>query len=302
MSKPTGKLANQLHLHFIVFIWGFTAILGALISIDAVPLVWFRVLLAAFGLFIVLKLKKQRFDEGPADLIKMSFGGLLVGLHWVTFFYAIKISTISTTLIALSSSAFFVVLIKLVFERKKFEWYELALAILAIVGFTIIFKSEVDYTKGMAITLVSALLVAMFSVYNSKLIKTYSAGKITFYELLFAGVFLSFILLFRGEFSIEFFDLILADWIYLLILAFVCTAYPFVVATNLLKRMSPFTIILTNNLEPIYGIILALIIFGDKEQMTPQFYIGGFIIFISVVLNGIIKNMNYLGRVKAKDF
>ncbi len=287
---PTNKLKNQLHLHFIVFIWGFTAVLGALISIDAMPLVWFRVFLASFILFLFLKIRRVPFKENLSDMIKFLIGGILISLHWVTFFYAIKISTISTTLITLSSGAFFVVIFKPFFERKKFEIYEMILAVFTILGFVIIFKSEELYAEGMLIALVSAMLIALFSLYNSKLIKSYRGSKIAFYELFFAGVFLSVILLATGEFSLAFFRLKGTDWMYLVILATICTAYPFVVATNLLKKMSPFTIVLTNNLEPVYGIVLALILFGDKERMSLPFYIGGAIIFSSVLINGIVKS------------
>ena len=290
---PNDKLKNQLHLHFIVFIWGFTAILGALISIEAVPLVWYRVLLSSAALFLVLKIRKVKFDENWADLLKLAIGGLIVALHWVTFFHAIKISTVSTTLVSLSSSAFFVVLIKPFFERKKFQWYELFLALIAIVGFVIIFRSETLYTEGILMALASAFLVALFAVMNSRFIQKYTASKISFYELFFAMVFLSLFLLARGEFTPEFFLLSGADWTYLLVLALVCTAYPFVVATNLLKKMSPFTIVLTNNLEPVYGIILALLIFGDKEMMSPPFYLGALVILSCVILNGWIKNVRF---------
>ena len=290
---PNDKIKNQLHLHFIVFIWGFTAILGALISIDAVPLVWYRVLLASAALYLVLRIRKVRFDENWADLLKLAIGGLIVGLHWVTFFHAIKISTVSTTLVSLSSSAFFVVLIKPFFERKKFQWYELFLALVAIVGFVVIFRSETVYTEGILVALASAFLVALFAVMNSRFIQKYSGSKIAFYELFFAMVFLSALLLVEGKFTPDFFTMSQQDWIYLLVLALVCTAYPFVVATNLLKKMSPFTIILTNNLEPVYGIILALLIFGDKEMMSPQFYLGALVILSCVVLNGWIKNFRF---------
>jgi len=290
---PNDKLKNQLHLHFIVFIWGFTAILGALISIDAVPLVWYRVLFASLALFLFLKLRKIRFAETWADLLRLAFGGLLVALHWVTFFHAIKISTVSTTLITLSSSAFFVVLIKPFFERKKFQLYELLLALMAILGFVIIFKSETLYAEGMVIALISAFLVALFSVLNSRFIQRYTATKISFYELFFACVFLSVFLLASGDISIEFFQLSGSDWLYLIILSLICTAYPFVVATNLLKKMSPFTIVLTNNLEPVYGIILALLIFGDKEMMSLEFYSGALVILLCVILNGWIKNLRF---------
>ena len=296
-----NKFRNQLHLHFIVFIWGFTAILGALISIDAIPLVWFRVLLAAFVLFIFLKIRKIPFNENGSDMLKLFFGGVLVALHWVTFFHAIKISTISTTLITLSSSAFFVVIIKPFFEKKRIEVYELLLAVLAMLGFVVIFYSETLYTKGILVALLSAMLVAFFSVYNSKLIKSYRGSKIAFYELFFAGIFLTVILIFKNDFNVAYFKLSQSDWFYLLLLAVICTAYPFVVATNLLKKMSPFTIVLTNNLEPVYGIILALIIFGEKEQMSTQFYVGAAIIFSSVLLNGILKSRKFTGRMKTKE-
>ena len=296
-----NKFKNQLHLHFIVFIWGFTAILGALISIDAIPLVWFRVLLASLVLFIFLKIRKIPFNENGSDMLKLFFGGVLVALHWVTFFHAIKISTISTTLITLSSSAFFVVIFKPFFEKKKIEVYELLLAFLAVLGFVVIFYSETLYTKGILIALLSSMLVALFSVYNSKLIKSYRGSKIAFYELFFAGIFLTVILIFKNDFSGSYFQLSQSDWFYLLLLAVICTAYPFVVATNLLKKMSPFTIVLTNNLEPVYGIILALIIFGEKEQMSIQFYVGAAIIFSSVLLNGILKSRKFKGRMKTKE-
>ncbi len=290
---PNDKLKNQLHLHFIVFIWGFTAILGALISIDAVPLVWYRVLIASAVLYLVLRLRKVKFHENWADLLKLAVGGLIVALHWVTFFHAIKISTVSTTLISLSSSAFFVVLIKPFFERKRFQWYELFLALVAIVGFVIIFRSETLYTEGILVALISAFLVALFAVMNSLFIRKYSASKISFYELFFAMIFLSVLLLVQGGFTADFFSLSQMDWIYLVVLAVVCTAYPFVVATNLLKKMSPFTIVLTNNLEPVYGIILALLIFGDKEMMSTEFYLGALVILSCVILNGWIKNVRF---------
>ncbi|UCE94331.1 MAG: EamA family transporter [Flavobacteriaceae bacterium] len=298
---PTNKLKNQLHLHFIVFIWGFTAILGALISIDAIPLVWFRVFMASAALFIFLKVRRIPLKEGWGDLFKFLLGGIIVALHWVTFFHAIKISTISTTLITLSSSAFFVVIIKPFFEKKKIEFYELLLALLTILGFVIIFRSEQLYTHGIIVALASAVLVALFSVYNSKLITAYSGSKIAFYELFFAGVFLTVVLLFKNEFSTEFFVLTGTDWLYLMILAVLCTAYPFVVATNLLKKMSPFTIVLTNNLEPVYGILLALVLFGDKERLSTPFYIGGLIIFSSVLINGIVKSTKFNRRLKSED-
>ncbi len=293
------KLKNQLHLHLIVFIWGFTAILAALISIDALSLVWYRVLIAVITLFIYFKIKKISLQENLGDLIKFSVGGVIIAVHWATFFYAIKISTVSTTLITMSSSAFFVVLLKPFFGDKKIIFHEFILAIFAVVGFIIIFKVENIYTKGIITALISAFLIAVFSLYNSKLVKNYKASKIAFYELFFAFLFMSFVLFYKDAINFEFFSLSNLDWIFIIILATACTAYPFVVATNLLNKMSPFTIILTNNLEPVYGIILAIIIFGDREKMSWQFYLGALIIFSSVLINAFLKNKKFKLRLKS---
>jgi len=295
---PSDKLKNQLHLHLIVFIWGFTAILAALISIDALSLVWYRVLIAVFTIFIYFKWKKVSFHENLSDLLKFSIGGILIAIHWSTFFHAIKISTISTTLITMSSSAFFVVLLKPFFGEKKIVFHELILAIFAVIGFVIIFNVEYIYSDGIVIALISAFLIALFSLYNSKLVKNYNASKIAFYELFFAFLFMTLVLLYKGTLTIDFFDLPKFDWLFIFILATACTAYPFVVATNLLNKMSPFTIVLTNNLEPVYGIILAVIIFGDKEKMSWQFYLGALIILGSVLMNAFIKNKFFKLRFK----
>ncbi len=287
---PSDKLKNQLHLHFIVFIWGFTAILGALITINAMSLVWYRVLIASITIFIYLKFKKNPFSETSIDYIKFFIGGILIALHWSTFFYAIKISNISTTLITLSSSAVFLVLLQPLFEKKKISFTELFLSIITIIGFVIIFRAEEMYVNGIIFGLISALLLAVFSIYNNKLIQNYKATKIAFYELFAAFIFLTIVLFFNGDLNSSYFVLNRSDWVYITILATLCTAYPFVVATNLLRKMGPFTIILTNNLEPVYGILLAVIIFGDKEKMSLQFYIGALLIIFSIFLNAIIKN------------
>lgn len=286
---PTSKLKNQIHLHFIVFIWGFTAILAALISIDAVPLVWYRVLLASLTLFIYFKIKKIDLKISLNAVLRFFLGGIMIALHWAAFFYAIKISTISITLITMSSSAIFVALLDPILSKKKFRFYELLLASIVIIGFVIIFNVESGYTKGIIYALISSILLAFFSIFNSKNIKKFKAVHIAFYELFFAFIFLSGVLFISNSFSIVEFKLSNSDWLYLIILSTICTAYPFVVATNLLKKMSPFTMVLTNNLEPVYGIILAVFIFGDKEKMSLQFYIGAAIIFGSVLLNGFLK-------------
>jgi drug/metabolite transporter (DMT)-like permease len=294
------KITNYLHLHLIVFIWGFTAILGALISIDAIPLVWYRILLATIFIFIFIIARNISFKKTIKELFRFFIGGILIAIHWITFFYAIKISNVSVTLATMSTGAFFVMLIQFVIFRKKIVVYELIFSLLAVIGLVIMFNAETEYMFGIIFALISALLSASFSILNADLIKFHNATIISFYELFFAVIFITVLLLFNGTIDAEFFMLGKSDWLYLLILASVCTAYAFVASTMVLKSVSPFTMMLTINLEPVYGIILAIIIFGQKEIMTPNFYYGALIILITVVLNGLIKYKPGLFRIKSK--
>lgn len=294
------RITNYLHLHLIVFIWGFTAILGALISIDAIPLVWFRILLAVIFIFIFIILRKISFKKTSKELFRFFIGGILIAVHWITFFYAIKISNVSVTLATMSTGAFFVTLIQLAVFRKKIIIYEVIFSLLAIVGLVIMFNAETEYMLGIIFALMSAFLSASFSILNADLIKFHNATIISFYELLFAVIFITMLLFFNGTIDAHFFILSKADWVYLIILASICTAYAFVASTKVLKSVSPFTMMLTINLEPVYGIILAIIIFGQKEIMTPNFYYGALIILVTVILNGLIKYRPGLFRIKSK--
>ncbi len=286
---PNVKTKNYIHLHFIIFIWGFTAILGALISIEAIPLVWYRVTIAVVLLLIYLLITQVSLKKTVKELVRFLFGGVLIAIHWITFFYAIKIANVSITLAAMSTGALFTTLIQWLLFKKKIIGYELLFSLLAIVGLVVIFQAESKYVVGIGVALFSSFLSASFSILNANLIKQHKATVISFYELLFASCFIGVILLFQGLISLDFFILSKTDWFYLIILASVCTAYAFVASTEVLKSVSPFTMMLTINLEPIYGIILAIIIFKQKEIMTTNFYYGALLILITVVLNGIIK-------------
>ncbi len=285
-----NKIKDQIQLHFIVLIWGFTAILVALIPLEAIPLVWFRVMIASFTIFIFAKFQKIDLKIDKLTFVKFFIGGVIIALHWATFFNAIKVSTISITLVTMSSSAIFVVLLQPIFGIEKIKIYELVLASIAIFGFIVIFKVEQLYVKGILYALVSSFLLAIFSIYNNKLTMKHKAIHISFYELLSAFLFLTVLLFFSGTFSSVAIKMSNYEILFLIILSTVATAYPFVIATDLLKKMGSFTLLLTNNLEPVYGIILALIIFGDKERMSTQFYIGAFIVFCSVVINSVLKS------------
>ena len=289
-----SKLKNYLHLHFIIFIWGFTAILGALISIEAIPLVWFRMLIASFFLFLFIKIKKRSLVIDRKTLLKFIIGGTIIALHWITFFLAIKSSNVSIALITMSTGAFFASLIEPFFFKRRISKLELFLGLLVIAGLFIIFKVQGNYILGITYGLISSFLSALFSVINGLLVRKNNHVIISFYQLLFGTLFITILLFVTGKFSIGFFRLSFNDWMYLIILGSICTAYAFSASVKVMKVLSPYTVMLSINLEPIYGIILALIIFGDKEKMSSEFYYGALIILLSVVLNGIIKNRKQL--------
>ena len=286
---PNDKLKNYLLLHLIVFIWGFTAILGALISKEALELVWYRMLFAVFFIFVYICFKKQSLTINPKMLLKLVVLGVIIALHWLTFFWSIKVSTVSVTLACLSTGAFFTSIIEPIIFRRKIIGYEIFFGLIVILGLSLIFSTEHQYYLGIILALISALLSALFSVFNGLIIMQLNETVISFYELLAGVVFLSFMLILNGKFNNQFFELSSSDFGYLIILSSICTAFAFIVSVKILRYITPYTVMLTINLEPLYGIVLALLIFKDKEYMSPMFYIGAFIILFTVILNGILK-------------
>lgn len=283
------KLLNYLHLHFIVFIWGFTAVLGALISLEAIPLVWYRMLLATGIIFVFLKFRKENLKFSWRTLGGFALAGIIIALHWLTFFGAIKASNVSVTLAVLSTGAFFASILEPLIYGRKIIIYEVLFGLIVVVGLYIIFDVEASYTLGIVLALISAFLSALFSVINGKFVLKHKASAISFYELMFGVLGITIYLAISGKFDAEFFTISAHDWIYLIILASACTAYAFIASIHVMKWISPYTVMLTINMEPVYGIILALIVLGDSENMSPQFYYGAVIILLTVVANGIIK-------------
>ncbi|WP_035678473.1 DMT family transporter [Flavobacterium limnosediminis] len=284
------KVRSYFHLHFIVFIWGFTAVLGKLISLDALPLVWYRMVIAVLIIFAYVKIRKTPLALSKRLLYGFIFSGLVIALHWLTFFQAIKVSNISVTLACLSTGALFASILEPIFYGKKVVIYEVLFGLLVVFGLGIIFKVEGNYVEGILLALTSAFLSALFSVINGKYAQHTDAAVITFYEL-FGGIgFLSVYLLFSGGFSKAFFQISVSDLLWLFVLGSVCTAYAFLASVKVMKFLTPYTVMLTINLEPIYGIILGIMVFSESEKMSPEFYIGASIILITVILNGIIKN------------
>ncbi|PKV65464.1 putative membrane protein [Polaribacter sp. Hel1_33_96] len=289
-----NRFKNYLLLHLIVFIWGFTAILGALITIDAIPLVFFRMGLAVIFITIYFLFKRKSFYVDKKGLLKFLITGITIALHWIFFFKAIKVSNVSVALVTMSTGAFFTSLIEPIFFKRKLKLLEIILGLLVIVGLYIIFNFESQYKLGIGYALLSSFLGSLFAVLNGLFIKKYSASSISLYQLLFGTLFVTFYLFLNNSFSISFFSLHKSDWIYLLILSSICTAYAFIASVKVMKYLSPYTVMLTINLEPVYAIILALFVFGDKEKMKPEFYLGACIVLGVVLINGIIKNKSLI--------
>lgn len=295
-----SKLKNYLLLHLIVLIWGFTAILGALISLDAIPLVWYRMSLAVVFIVLYFVIKKKSFKTDRIGIGKFFLTGVVIALHWIFFFKAIKASNVSVALVTMSTGAFFVSLIEPLFFKRRINKLEIVLGLIVILGLYIIFNFESQYRLGIFYALISSLLSAIFSVLNGLFIKKYAASTISLYQLFFGVVFITAYLFFMNGFSISFFKISKLDWLYLLILSSFCTAYAFIASVKVMKYLSPYTVVLTLNLEPVYAILLALFIFGEKEKMNIEFYFGAFIVLFVVLVNGIIKNKTVI-RKKIKE-
>ena len=289
---PSVKLKNYIHLHFLVVIAGITAVLGELISLDAIPLVWYRMSIGAVLMLGYIILKKKPLRVPLKVLFNLSVAGVIIALHWITFFAAINVSNISITLAMFSTGAFFASLIEPLFFKRKIIGYEILFGLIVIVGIVLITQTELKYILGIVLGISSALFSTLFAVLNGKFVQHYPPSIISFYEFISGILFISIFLAFREDgFNHAFFQISSSDWVYLLILASVCTAYAFIVSVHVMKYITPYTVVLTYNLEPIYGIILALVFFPESETMRPMFYIGAGIIIFTVLLNAIFKNI-----------
>ncbi len=274
---------NLLILHCTVFVWGFTGILGALISVSAVYLVWYRLMIASASLLLYFLFAKVNFKVDGKSFFQLIFTGAIVGMHWLLFFQSIKISTVSVTLVCLSSITLFTAIFEPLVTNKKISRLEILAGIIIIIGIVLIFKFETKYTKGIILSLISAAAASIFSIINSQFVKQKAAPVIAFYELSGAFFWLTIYLFFMGGFKNSL-HLKSDDFAYLLLLGTVCTSVAYVAGVSVMRQLSAFRVALITNLEPVYGIILAFIFFGDLKKMTPGFWIGAFIILSTIFL------------------
>ena len=291
MFKNINK--HHLLLHFIVFIWGWSPILGRGISTGALSLVWFRIAITIAMMAVYLVYIKANLNMSLKKLTQLSVVGLIICVHWLCFYGGIKVSNVSVTMAAFSTGTLFTAIVEPIVFKRKFIWYELIIGSIIIGAICLIFSVEVKYGYGMLLGILAAFTASLFSVFNGVLIQDtkepISSPVLSFVELSAALVGLSIYLLVNGNFSVEFFSISNQDILLLSILAGVCTVYPFIASVNLMKYISPYTINLAVNLEGVYGIILASILFHENKDLSITFYIGFGIILSVIFLNGYIK-------------
>ena len=286
MSK---KFVAYLQLHIAVILFGLTAILGDLISISAVPLVWWRVLIASVSLLFFIQLGRKLKELSPST-IRLFLGiGCIVGLHWMCFYGSIKLANASVALITMATTTFFTAIIEPILTPKKFSTYDMTVSVLIIVAMLFVAQTlDFSYLMGLLVGLLSALLASLFAILNKKYVDRASPYEISFLEMFGAFILISFIIPFLYMKGIEVVPHP-TDWKYLLILALACTTFAFIISLLALRHVSAFEANLVINLEPVYGIILAIIILKEHKELSPSFYFGAALIMLLVFSHPVLK-------------
>ena len=298
--ENNAPIKDYVKLHAVILVWGFTGILGKVITVPSTSIVWYRTLFAFLSLAIYMIIRKKSFKI-PAKTFWQYLGvGVIVAFHWVFFFEALKVSTVSVTLATLASATLFTSLLEPLIYRKKIVLYEMLFGLVVLAGLLMIFSFETKYQLGIIYSLISAFLVSLFTIFNGVFVgKKGSPTIITLYEMLGATAIITVYFALTGTLDFETLSLMSngmdtfwMDLIYLLILAVVCTSVAFVISVDVMKRLSPYTVTISVNMEPIYAIILALIFFGESEKMSWGFYLGSAMIMVTIFGDGIMKRFS----------
>jgi len=274
----------------MVIILGLTGVFGKMISLDSIHLVWYRMGIAFVSLTIFLIFKQQLHTISKKNFIELLGVGALVTIHWLCFFESIKVSTVSIAVVCMATSSLFSAVIEPLFFKRKLLAYEIVMSIIVVIALVFVMEAETKYMLGYIYGIIAALFGTLFTLFNAKYIKKVGAAQITMIEMLSGVIIISALLIYNQDYMVFSSLILLNDFYYLLILGVLCTAMVFVWMTEIMRYITPFSLIMAINLEPIYSIILALIIFGDDELMSLSFYIGSFIIIGVVFLEGYLKN------------
>lgn len=276
---------SYLVLHTAVLLAGFTGVFGKLITLNQIPLVWFRVLLSTIILFIVLKLFKIERLKSTKDAFKIAKVGVLITIHWIFFYGSIKFSNISIGVVCYCLTSFFTAVLEPIINKKRFSAAQLMLSMLTLIGISLIFHFDSSYQLGIILGVISTIFAALYTIYNEQLVKQYDSKLLNFYQMLSGTIVLGFGLpIFYYLFPTERFIPSFSDGVYLILLALFCTVGLYVLFAESLKKLSAFTVNLSFNLEPIYSIIIAFLFFNEGKQVNASFYVGLALVLVSVLL------------------
>lgn len=271
--------------------WGFTGILGKLIHLDALLIVWHRLWIAALALAVYMYFTNKMIFPKGKTLFWTIVVGLVVALHWLTFYTAIQMSTASLGILCLSTTTLHVTWLEPLIMRKRFSKIEFAMGLLVIGGIYFVahdFKGEELTALGFG--LVSALCAGIFSVANGKLAQQTQTPGLSLTELTTGFVALSLFFISQGKLNLELFQMTVSDFSWLLFLGVLCTSFAFLATVNIVKQLGAFSVSLSINLEPIYTIILAIILLKEHKLLQTSFYWGAAMILMVVLANGIWKH------------
>ncbi|MGN6293826.1 MAG: DMT family transporter [Chitinophagaceae bacterium] len=274
-----------LQLHIAVFLAGFTGILGRLITMNEGMIVWYRLLFTSLTMWVIYAAAKRLQRIPLADILKIGGVGFIAALHWVTFYGSIKYSNVSVALVCFSAIGFFTALLEPLVIRKKMNWMELLLGVITIGGIYIIFHFDTQYKTGIILGIISSLLGCLFPIFNRQFLQRINVETVLTWQITGGFITLSMILPFYlQQFPVSRFLPGWEDLLWLLVLSWFCSVLAFRLSSNALKRLSAFTVNLTFNLEPVYGIILAFLVYNENQYLSRWFYLGfGVIIAVLVV-------------------
>ncbi len=272
-------------LHAAILIAGFTGILGRLIDLNEGWLVWYRLLIAAGTLWVMYYFSGKIKKLSTRDWLLITGTGCIAALHWLTFYGSIKYANVSVAVVCFSAIGFFTALFEPLINHTKLKWTECLLGLLAIAGIAIIFHFDPQYKTGILIGILSAMLGSLFPVFNVRFVQRLPVETITLHELTGGFIFLSLLLPFYFQLSpATKWTPGWSDWAWLFVLSWVCTVLAFHLSMNALKKISAFTVNLSYNLEPVYTILLAFLIFKENKELSAEFYMGLSLIVLSVLL------------------
>jgi drug/metabolite transporter (DMT)-like permease len=290
-TLDTPRQKAYLYMHLSILLWGMTGVLGRGIQLSEGLLVWYRMAITVASMFAFILYRGQSLRIGTRDLLRLVGIGTILTIHWLFFYGSIKYSNVSITLTMLASQGLFTAILEPLVRRKKFRWDELLFSITAMIGIWMVFHVEEVYTLGIILGLLASFFGAFFNILNKDVVSRHSPIVVSFYEIA-AG--LAILTLFLPLYISYFHPAKLipshTDWILLLVLAVLCTHVTLILSLAALRHLSAFTLNLSINLEPVYGIALAFLIFHENKQLHSGFFFGAAIIMLSVLLEAYFQS------------